>query len=124
VYLEKARESLESAQAELINRRFNSSANRSYYACFQAAVYALARARIGSPRGDGQWSHEFVHGRFNGELINRRHAYPSNLRATLAQNFRLRLAADYGMDRVTEVRAGRAVSRAQEFLEAVEGGGV
>ncbi len=120
VYLEKARESLESAQAELINRRFNSSANRSYYACFQAAIYALVRAGIGPRRADGQWGHEFVHGQFNGELVNRRHLYPAQLRGTLPQNFRLRQAADYGLDRVSEVRAARAVSRAQEFVEAVE----
>lgn len=120
VYLDKARESLETAQAELFNRRFNSSANRSYYACFQAALYALVRAGIRSTRADGRWSHEFVHGQFNGELVDRRHLSPAQLRRTLPQNFRLRQAADYGLERVSDVQAARAVSRAQEFLEAVE----
>lgn len=125
VYLDKARESLETAQAELLNRRFNSSTSRSYYACFQAAVYALLRNGFRPRRGDGQWRHEFVHGQFNGELVNRRHLYPSQIRGTLAQNFILRQAADYSVERVTEVRAARAVSRAQEFVEAVAmGGGV
>ena len=41
LYLYKALESLSSAQSELGNRHFNSSANRSYYACLQAAIAAL-----------------------------------------------------------------------------------
>lgn len=64
-----------------------------------------------------------MQGQFNGELVNRRHLYPSELRATLPQNFRLRQAADYGLEQVTEVRAARAVSRAERFVEAVERGG-
>ena len=63
-----------------------------------------------------------MQGQFIGDLVNRQHRDPSSLRGTLAQNFRLRQAADYGAERVTEVRAGRAVSRAQEFVEAVEQG--
>lgn len=123
VFLEKARESLATARAELISHRFNSSANRSYYACFQAAVYALLRSGIRPRRADGQWGHEFVQGQFNGELIGRRHLYPAPLRATLDANFVLRQVADYSLERVTEVRAARAVARAQEFVESVERGG-
>jgi uncharacterized protein (UPF0332 family) len=37
VYAIKAAENLASAASELVNRRFNASVNRAYYACFQAA---------------------------------------------------------------------------------------
>ena len=43
----KALENIDSAGSELTNRRYNASANRAYYAVFQAAIVALLRARIG-----------------------------------------------------------------------------
>jgi len=41
IYLAKAIESLLSAESEFVNGRYNSCANRCYYACFQAAIAAL-----------------------------------------------------------------------------------
>jgi uncharacterized protein (UPF0332 family) len=119
VFLEKARESLEGAESEYINSRYNNTANRCYYACFQAAIYALSRAGVQTPGRDGQWAHDFVQAQFNGQLINSRKLYPTELRGTLEQNYRLRQAADYKRDRVTEVRAARAVSGTERFLEAI-----
>jgi uncharacterized protein (UPF0332 family) len=43
IYLAKASESLLTAESELVNGRYNSCANRCYYACFQAAIAALLR---------------------------------------------------------------------------------
>lgn len=117
VFLEKAEENLEAAQSEFVGRRYNSSASRSYYACFQAAIYALASIGIRPTRGF--WGHDFVQAQFNGELINRMKLYQVSLRGTLNQNYTLRERADYTADRVSEVRASRAVARAEEFLEAV-----
>lgn len=117
VFLEKAEENLEAAQSEFISRRYNSSASRSYYACFQAAIYALAAAGIRPSRE--QWGHDFVQAQFNGELINRRRLYPASLRGVLNQNYTLRERADYTTDRVNEIRASRAVARSEEFLESV-----
>jgi uncharacterized protein (UPF0332 family) len=122
VFLDKARESLDGAQSEFINSRYNNCANRCYYACFQAAIYALLRAGIQTPNRDGQWGHDFVQAQFNGQLINRRKLHPTSLRGTLEQNYRLRQAADYQRDRVSEVRAARAVSRTEQFVEAVRQG--
>ncbi len=119
VYLEKAAENLAGAQSELINGRYNSCASRAYYSCYQAAIYALIRAGIRSTGAQRAWSHEFVQAQFNGVLVNRRRLYSADLRGTLNQNYILRLTADYGIDRVTEVRADRAVGRAERFLEAV-----
>jgi uncharacterized protein (UPF0332 family) len=122
-FLEKAEESLSGAESEFTNRRYNNAANRCYYACFQAAVYALIQAGIQPSGRTDQWGHDFVQAQFIGQLINRRKVYPTDLRQTLLQNYRLRETADYERDRVNEVRAARAVRRAAEFVEAVKQGG-
>ena len=72
-YLDKARESLAGADSEYANGRYNNSANRCYYACFQAAIAALLVA--GVRPAAVQWSHTFVQGQFIGNLINRRKRY-------------------------------------------------
>jgi hypothetical protein len=46
IYLAKAAESLLSAESEYVNGRYNSCANRCYYACFQAAIAALLQEGI------------------------------------------------------------------------------
>ena len=120
VFLEKALENLAAAQSEFVNRRFNSCASRCYYACFQAAVYALAIAGIRPQRNPEQWGHDFVQAQFNGQLIDRRKLYPASLRSVLNQNYTLRERADYSTDRVTEVQASRALDKAEALCRAVE----
>jgi uncharacterized protein (UPF0332 family) len=46
VFLAKAAESLLTAESEFANGRYNSCANRCYYACFQAAIAALIQKGI------------------------------------------------------------------------------
>ncbi len=119
LFLVKAEECLAGAESEFLNGRYNNCANRAYYACFQAAIAALVRASI-RPRG-GQWGHDFVQSAFSGRLINRRKLYPPTLRTTLIRNYALREKADYDPDQVTEIRAARAVSRTEAFVNAVRG---
>jgi uncharacterized protein (UPF0332 family) len=119
VFLEKAEENLAAAQSEFVNGRYNSSASRSYYACFQAAIYALIQAGIRSTSTQREWSHEFVQAQFNGVLVNRRRLYSAAVRGLLNQNYMLRLVADYSTDHVTAVRAGRGVGRTERFVEAI-----
>lgn len=123
IYLEKAAESLEGAESEFINHRYDNAANRSYYACFQAAIAALTEDGTQLPGPHEEWGHAFVQAQFIGQLINRRKRYPTNLRHTLEQNYRLRVTADYTRDQVTEIRAARAIRRAEEFVGAVRGAG-
>jgi uncharacterized protein (UPF0332 family) len=87
IYLAKATESLQTAESEFANGRYNSCANRCYYACFQAAIAALLREGI---RPRGQWSHEFVQAQLVGVLINQRKRYDRELRRVLADNQMLR----------------------------------
>lgn len=119
-YLEKAVESLAGAESELANRRFNNCANRSYYACFQAAIAALLAAGIQARSPGGRWRHEHIQAQFAGQLINRQQRYPANLRGTLSENMVLRHAADYDTNAVSEIQAFRSLRRSRKFVEAVQ----
>jgi uncharacterized protein (UPF0332 family) len=80
IYLTKAIESLLTAESEFANGRYNSCANRSYYACFHAAIAAILNEGI---RPVGQWNHQYVQAQFVGVLINKRKRYESELRRVL-----------------------------------------
>ena len=116
IYLVKATESIQTAESEFVNGRYNSCANRCYYACFQAAIAALLSEDI---RPRGQWNHDFVHGQFVGVLINQRHLYDTQLRRVLSDNQSLRDKADYRAELVTATQAGRALRRTRTFVAAI-----
>ena len=122
IYLAKAEESLRTAESEFANGRYNSCANRCYYACFQAAIAALLAEGISAR---GQWSHAFVQGQFVGVLINQRHLYDTQLRRVLADNQTVREKADYRPELVNTTQASRALRRTRTFVAAVrQRGGV
>src|SRR5438093_13742591 len=116
IYLAKADENLRTAESEFANGRYNSCANRCYYACFQAAIAALLAEGI---RPRGQWSHAFVQGQFVGVFINQRHLYDSELRRVLSDNQNLRDKADYRPELVNATQASRALRRTRTFVAAV-----
>ena len=117
IYVAKATESLLTAESEFVNGRYNSCANRCYYACFQAAIAALLREGI---RPHGQWSHAFVQAQFVGVLINQRKRYDPQLRRVLLDNQSLRHQADYRPELVTAAQARRALRRSRLFVTAVQ----
>lgn len=123
LFLSKAEESLAGAESELDNGRYNNCANRCYYACFQAAVHALVTAGIRPPGSSGQWSHAFVPAQFDGQLVNRRKLYPTELRNVLARGYLLRQTADYRSDLVTLTEATRALRRARTFVATIQARG-
>src|SRR5918912_1590008 len=120
-FWEKALENLDSAASEFSNRRYNASANRAYYAVFQAAIVALMRSGIRP--GGSKWSHAFVQAQFAGQLISKRKMYPSALRDTLPRLEELRVHADYETIHVSQTQAQRALRRAREFIDAIARGG-
>ena len=77
-----------------------------------AAIY-LAKAST------DRWPHAFVQATFAGQLINRRHRYPTALRSTLGELQHLRNRADYTTDVITQIEANRSLRRCREFLTAV-----
>ena len=122
IYLTKAYENLLTAESEFANGRYNSCANRTYYACFQAAIAAILTEGI---RPSGQWNHQFVQAQFVGVLINKRKRYESELRRVLADNQSLRDKADYRPEFVTATQASRALRRTRQFVTAIrQRGGV
>ena len=122
IYVAKAVESLQTAESEFANSRYNSCANRCYYACFQAAIAVLLAEGI---RARGQWSHAFVQGQFVGVFINHRHRYETQLRRVLSDNQHLREKADYRPELVNATQASRALRRTRTFVAAVrQRGGV
>ncbi|OGY28418.1 MAG: hypothetical protein A2802_01935 [Candidatus Woykebacteria bacterium RIFCSPHIGHO2_01_FULL_43_29] len=116
-FLIKSVECLEGAGSEYANGRYNNCANRCYYACFQAAVYALASAGI---RPTMQWGHGFVQAQFIGELINRQKRYPTDVRDVLERTYALRETADYEVGHVSNTQASRALRRARTFVTAIQ----
>jgi uncharacterized protein (UPF0332 family) len=116
-YLRKARESLASAKADARARRYNSAANRAYYAAFQAAVAALIFYRVRS--ADTEWQHRFVAEEFSGRLIRRRKEFAASLGSVLPQLFQVRIRADYEVIDVSEREAAQSVNRANEVVGAV-----
>ncbi|MGH7964345.1 MAG: HEPN domain-containing protein [Candidatus Binatia bacterium] len=119
-YLVKAAESLASAEADCAAARYNSCANRVYYACFQAAVAALLSVGIQPANPRGEWSHEFVQSQFNGLLINRRKLYQISLRRVLRDTMEVREKADYTLSSVSERVAKRVLRQAQEFVQTIQ----
>ena len=119
-YLIKAVESLTSAQIDYVAARYNSCANRAYYASFQAAVAALLAAGIRPASPRGEWSHEFVQSQFNGLLIRRRKLYPSALRRVLRDTMAVREKADYTQASVSARVASRVLQAAQEFVHTIQ----
>jgi uncharacterized protein (UPF0332 family) len=118
--LAKAHATLAGELNELEQRRFDNAANRAYYACFQAAISGLLRAKLVSGSSTVIWDHAVVQARLVGELINRRKQYPADLRDTLSTTIRLRHKADYRYDSVSADQAIRAVRRAVRFVEEVQ----
>jgi len=119
IYLIKALESLQGAESEFVNGRFDNAANRAYYACFQGAIAALQHEGIKPRRADGGWSHAFVQSAFAGQLIKRRKRYPAALKTTLPENEDLRRRADYTLEMVSKKGAKRALDRARRFVGSV-----
>jgi uncharacterized protein (UPF0332 family) len=118
-FLDKAQESLVGARRAHEGGRYSNSANRSYYAVFQAAIHAILAERISPPGRGDNWDHGWVQGQFNGLLIHRRHLYSTDLRTVLSDNYELRVRADYTTRAVTEVLASRALQRAERFVGAI-----
>jgi uncharacterized protein (UPF0332 family) len=124
LFLEKAQESINGADSEFGNRRYNNCANRCYYACFQAAIAALEHAGIQTTTRNGQWGHDYVQAQFAGQLIGRRKLYGAAFRTTLERAYKLRATADYGKyDRVSRTQAERSLARARDFVATVSEGG-
>ncbi len=114
-FLKKAQDNLTLAKYCLENGYYDASANRAYYAAFQAAIAALAVAGITSPKPEHKWTQSA----FNGELIKRRKIYPSRLSSYLADMIKVRIKADYSDELISKKTASRQFSQSEDFVTAI-----
>ena len=112
----KARENLAVAELSYENNHYNASANRAYYAAFQAAIAALANASIITVH---RISHGAVQSLFATELTRRRKIYPSNLKSYLPDLQRVRDDADYELKSVSKKEAFKQLKKAKDFVETI-----
>jgi uncharacterized protein (UPF0332 family) len=105
-YLSKAEESLATAEDCLTQERYNSCANRCYYAMFQAAVATLIK--LGSiPKGD--WTHKYVGSSVAGYLIKQRKLLPTRFGGLYREAERIRHKGDYEVMNVTRREAAKTL---------------
>ncbi len=117
IYLSKAEESLATAEDCFEKARYNSCANRCYYAMFQAAVAALMM--LGAvPAGD--WTHKYVGASVSEYLIKRRKLLPSKFGELYYEVERLRHKGDYRLVNVTHGEASKTLRTAQEFVDRLK----
>jgi uncharacterized protein (UPF0332 family) len=113
----KAEESLRAAELCYAHGLYNSSANRAYYAMFQAAQIALETSGFMRP----EWSHAGLHATFANELTRRRKQFASVLARDLSIVQELRHTADYRNHHLSARQATRALNKAREFMRTIIG---
>jgi uncharacterized protein (UPF0332 family) len=115
-FFSKAKENLTAATLLFENGLYNASANRAYYAAFQATLAVLARVGI---IGEERKSHKTTQSLFVYELIHRRKMYPSHLKSYLADLLTVREDADYELTQVSQRIAWRQLKKAKELVETL-----
>jgi uncharacterized protein (UPF0332 family) len=114
-FLIKAKENLEDAEQALQEGRYNASANRAYYAAFQAAIAALAQESITHEKNPHSW----VQAQFSERLIKARKHYPSKLASYLMDMQARRDTADYKPTMTSKKTAKEQVQQSKEFLSLI-----
>lgn len=114
-FLAKAQENLEDAEAALQSGRYNASANRAYYAAFQAAIAALASEHIRNDKNPHSW----VQSQFSERLIKARKYYPSRLASYLPDMQRIRDNADYKTTMLNKKTAKDQYQKSKELLSFI-----
>ena len=117
-YLEKSEESLASAKNDLSKKRYNSCANRAYYACYQAAVALLLKYNLTPAGGKELRKHGVIQSQI-ATLIKRKKILLSKHRDTLPELMSTRVTADYESKGVGQKKAKRVLKRAEEFVTLV-----
>jgi len=117
-FLTKAQENLAVAEWAYTNGHYNATANRTYYAAFQAAVAALAH--FGLLLKTGRIEHRAVQNAFATELIHRRKLFPNHLKSVLSTLQEARDEADYEPQSVSKNLATKQLRMARELLKIIQ----
>ena len=114
-FLKKSHDNLILAKYCLENGYYDSSANRAYYAAFQAAIAALVAQGI----TNAKYEHKWVQASFSRALIRQRKIYPSRISSTLLDLLFIRNRADYLEEPLNKKRATSQLGRAEDFVGMV-----
>lgn len=114
-FLGKADKNLQAAKVCFENELYDATANRAYYAAFQAAVAALASQGVKKERLDHKW----VQAQFNARFIKKEKKIPGQLKSFLPKMIVIRERADYKSGGVSKALASKQIDRAEEFVLAV-----
>ncbi len=107
---------MKAAQLLFENDLYNASANRAYYAAFQAAIAALLRFGIEFDRS----SHKSVQATFSGELIGRRKIFPAEMKQVLLELQLIRTDADYKERNISKKVSSSQLKTAADFVQTIE----
>jgi uncharacterized protein (UPF0332 family) len=133
-FLAKAQENLQDAERALEEGRYNASANRAYYAAFQAAIAALTQENIIHEKNPHSW----VQAQFSERLIKARKYYPAKLASHLLERLikarkyypaklashlldmqKVRDKADYKPIMTNQQTAKKQIQQSREFLSYI-----
>jgi uncharacterized protein (UPF0332 family) len=117
-FLTKAQENLAVAEWAYTNGYYNATANRTYYAAFQAAVAALAH--FGLLLKTGRIEHRTIQNAFATELIHRRKLFPNHLKSVLPTLQEARDEADDELQSVSKNLATKQLRMARELLKIIQ----
>jgi len=117
-FFSKAKENLKIAQTAFDLGCYNASANRAYFAAFQAAIAALANTGVHSK--DGKNDHWWVQSEFNLKFIKRQKVYPEKMKTWLLDMQQVRNKADYSEKDIGKKVAFKQLSLAAEMIKIIE----
>jgi uncharacterized protein (UPF0332 family) len=118
IRLRKAEQCLAGAALAVRHGQYNNAANRAYYAVFQAAIAALSAAGV-EPPAPRYWSHDFVLREYCRQAPDDGGRYAGSCRTTLKALQDVRLKADYETEALSRITGERALTLAQDFVDAV-----
>jgi uncharacterized protein (UPF0332 family) len=115
VFMDKSKENLEIAIMAYDLCKYNASANRAYYAAFQASIALLAENgyRIEKPE------HRNIQSEFVREFIHRRKLFPAKFKSYLLELQDIRNRADYSVVDVSRKYATIQLQKTREFCKLI-----
>lgn len=111
-FLKKAQDNPALAKYCFENGHYDASANRAYYAAFQAAISALAAQGIMNDK----YEHKWVQASFNRALIRQKKIYPSRIGSDLLEMILIRNRADYLEEPLSKKGAAKQLAKAEDFV--------
>ena len=119
LFLNKVLQSLAGAQREFAVAAYDKTANRCYYACYQAAVALLIEIDQFGPLSE-RHDHDEFWAKLSAQAIRQRKIVRSEYAQRVQELLSLRRVADYSETSVNQRKAQRVSDLAREFCADAE----